>query len=85
MSEMTLDDLRRLLIECAGETDDDSLSGDILDKEFDSLGYDSLALMETATRITSEYGVQIPDERIAELKTPRAVLELVNGASNPSS
>lgn len=85
MSQMTLDDLRRLLIECAGETDDDSLSGDILDEDFTSLGYDSLAMMETAARITTEYGVHIADERIAELTTPRAVLDLVNNAPHTSS
>ncbi|MGX8904937.1 acyl carrier protein [Streptomyces netropsis] len=78
MSKMTIDDLRRVLIECAGETDDGSLSGDIQDQDFASLGYDSLALMETAARITAEFGVQIPDERIAELRTPREVLDLVN-------
>ncbi|WP_018540030.1 MULTISPECIES: acyl carrier protein [unclassified Streptomyces] len=84
MPQMTLDDLRRLLIDCAGATDDDSLSGDILDADFTSLGYDSLAMLETAARITSEYGVQIPDERIAELTTPRAVLDLVNGTPHPA-
>jgi act minimal PKS acyl carrier protein len=77
---MTLDDLRRVLIECAGETDADSLSGDIHDREFDDLGYDSLALMETAARISSEYGVRIPDDQIVELRTPREVLALVNAS-----
>ncbi|MFF3546895.1 acyl carrier protein [Streptomyces platensis] len=85
MPQMTLDDLRRLLIECAGETDDDSLSGDILDKDFTSLGYDSLAMLETAARITADYGVPVPDERIPELTTPRAVLDLVNTAAKTSS
>ena len=85
MSRMTIDDLRRVLIECAGETDDNSLSGDIQDTDFETLGYDSLALMESAARITAEYGVDIPDERIAELRTPREVLDLVNGALTQSS
>jgi minimal PKS acyl carrier protein len=76
MSKMTIDDLRRVLVECAGEGD--GLSGDIHDRAFDELGYDSLALMETAARIAAEYGVAIPDEVVAELKTPREVLDLVN-------
>ncbi|GAB1644469.1 acyl carrier protein [Krasilnikovia sp. MM14-A1259] len=78
MNTITMEDLRRILISCAGESDD--LSGDIIDREFEELGYDSLALMETAARIEQEYGVRIPDEHLVELHTPRAVLEAVKGA-----
>lgn len=75
---MTIDDLRTILVACAGESDG-VLDGDIRDVDFDELGYDSLALMETAARIRSDFGVTIPDERIAELRTPGEILELVNG------
>jgi len=79
MSLMNLDDLRRVLIECAGETDGVDLSGDIIDADFEEIGYDSLALMETATRIESRFGVTISDEAAAEVRTPRELLDLVNG------
>jgi act minimal PKS acyl carrier protein len=75
---MTIDDLRTILVACAGESDG-PLHDDIRDVDFDELGYDSLALMETAARIRSDFGVTIPDERIAELRTPREILDLVNG------
>jgi act minimal PKS acyl carrier protein len=75
---MTIDDLRTILVSCAGESDG-VLDGDIRDVDFDMLGYDSLALMETAARIRSDFGVAIPDERIAELRTPGEILDLVNG------
>jgi act minimal PKS acyl carrier protein len=75
---MTIDDLRTILVACAGESDG-VLDGDIRDIDFDELGYDSLALMETAARIRSDFGVTIPDERIAELRTPGEILDLVNG------
>ncbi len=75
---MTIDDLRTILDACAGETDG-VLDGDSRNHDFDELGYDSLALMETAARIRSDFGVTIPDERIAELRTPREILDLVNG------
>jgi act minimal PKS acyl carrier protein len=78
---MTIDDLRRILVVCAGEADTGRLDTDIGDREFTELGYDSLALMETVARIEQEYGVRIPDERIAELTTPRELLALVNGAA----
>ncbi|MER7013306.1 acyl carrier protein [Saccharopolyspora sp. NPDC000359] len=81
MSKLTIDDLRRILVDCAGEDEAAELGADALDTEFDDLGYDSLALMETAARIHQELGVLIPDEQVAELRTPRQVLDLVNGAA----
>jgi act minimal PKS acyl carrier protein len=75
---MTLDDLRRLLVECAGEVDGVALSGEILDTDFDAIGYDSLALMETAARVQSEFGVIIPDEVAGGVRTPRELLDMVN-------
>jgi act minimal PKS acyl carrier protein len=80
MTKITLSDLRQILIECAGEDEGIDLSGDIQDTPFTELGYDSLALIETAARIEQRFGVKIPDERIAELETPRGVLELVNSS-----
>nr|AAG30201.1 acyl carrier protein [Streptomyces sp. R1128] len=77
---MTIDDLRRILTECAGEDESVDLGGDILDTPFTELGYDSLALMETAARIEQEFGVAIPDDEFAELATPRAVLAAVSTA-----
>ncbi|WP_179816048.1 acyl carrier protein [Allostreptomyces psammosilenae] len=76
---MALDDIRRLLTACAGADGNAALAGDIMDTDFGDLGYDSLALMEMAARIEQERGVKIPDEVITELRTPRAVLETVNG------
>jgi minimal PKS acyl carrier protein len=80
MSKLTMDDLRRILVECAGENEATALGADALDAELDDLGYDSLALMETAARIRQELGVVIPDDQVAELRTPRQVLDVVNNA-----
>ncbi|MGI8664791.1 MAG: acyl carrier protein [Jatrophihabitans sp.] len=78
---MTMDELRSILIECAGEAESETLSGDIADVEFEDLGYDSLALMETVARIKQRLGVNIPGEAITELRTPAAVLAAVNDAA----
>lgn len=80
MTPMTLDDLRRMLAEAAGEAENGALADDIEDIEFEALGYDSLALLEIAGLITKEFGVRISDEDVFELRTPRALLGLVNGA-----
>jgi act minimal PKS acyl carrier protein len=73
-----LADLRRILRECAGTEQGVDLEGEILDSTFGELGYDSLAIMETASGITVEYGVLIDDDALAEATTPRLLLDLVN-------
>nr|P12885.2 RecName: Full=Granaticin polyketide synthase acyl carrier protein; Short=ACP [Streptomyces violaceoruber]CAA09655.1 acyl carrier protein [Streptomyces violaceoruber]CAA34266.1 unnamed protein product [Streptomyces violaceoruber]CAA34371.1 unnamed protein product [Streptomyces violaceoruber] len=80
MARLTLDGLRTILVACAGEDDGVDLSGDILDITFEELGYDSLALMESASRIERELGVALADGDINEELTPRVLLDLVNGA-----
>jgi len=75
---MTIDDVLRILKECAGEGENLDRGDALLDTTFEEMGYDSLALMETAARIEHDYGVAIPDEEITEIETPRALLTLVN-------
>ncbi|MFF8380345.1 acyl carrier protein [Streptomyces sp. NPDC015661] len=80
MAQLTLDALRTILVACAGEDDSADLSGDILDVTFEDLGYDSLALMESAARIEREFGVSLDDDDVNEALTPRLLLDLVNGS-----
>jgi act minimal PKS acyl carrier protein len=80
MGSFSLDDLRRILTEVAGEDEEIDLSGDITAVPFDDLGYDSLALMEMGARISQEYGVRIDDEQAAEFTTPGEVMAVVAGA-----
>jgi act minimal PKS acyl carrier protein len=75
-----LSDLRRILRESAGTEQGVDLGGDILDTSFDDLGYDSIAVMETTSRIAREYGVTVDDEALFEARTPRLLLGLVNPA-----
>ena len=76
--EITVQDLREILAECAGADESTGIAGDIIDTPFVELGYDSLALIETAARIKQRFGVAIGDEEVAELETPRAMLGAVN-------
>ncbi|OAA28782.1 act minimal PKS acyl carrier protein [Frankia sp. EI5c] len=76
---MTIDELREILVACAGGGDDeDGLRGDISDVTFEELGYDSLALIETAARLRLDHDVVVPDEEIAQLRTPRDLLDRIN-------
>ncbi|ARZ66343.1 acyl carrier protein [Streptomyces sp. HU2014] len=76
---MTLDDLHRILAVCGGASESWPAGEDVHDRPFEELGYDSLALLEAAVRIENEFGVQVPDEVIPQLTSPRDVLDLVNG------
>lgn len=78
MREITLTELREILTECAGEDESADLGGEIIDIPFTELGYDSLALIETAARIKQRFGVVIEDDEVAELETPREVISVVN-------
>ncbi|GAA1887310.1 acyl carrier protein [Streptantibioticus ferralitis] len=77
---ITTDDLRHILARCVGIEEDGELEGEILDQTFEALGYDSLALMETAAVLQREFGVVIPDDELFNTDTPRALLDRANRA-----
>jgi minimal PKS acyl carrier protein len=77
--EVTFEDLKRILRESAGTDENVDLDGDVLDTDFADLGYDSLALLETAGRIAVEYGITVDDDVATGARTPRGLLEVVNG------
>ncbi|MGV4929403.1 acyl carrier protein [Streptomyces sp. BHT-5-2] len=81
----TLDDLRRILREGAGTAEGTDLDGDILDAGFEELGYESLALLETASRIEREYDIALDDSALADARTPRDLLEAVNARLRASA
>lgn len=77
MNKFTMDDLKKIMRESAGE-DSGMLDGDVLDSSFEELGYDSLALMETTSRIERALSVTLPEEDMADVSTPRDLLSFVN-------
>ncbi|WP_338693493.1 acyl carrier protein [Streptomyces sp. Q6] len=78
MSTITLNDLRQILAVCAGEDEDTAFDGTDLDTPFTDLGYDSLAMLETAAHVTQRFGVEIDDTELSDLRTPRQFLDGVN-------
>ncbi|MFG2910134.1 MULTISPECIES: acyl carrier protein [unclassified Kitasatospora] len=76
-TDFTLTELKRILLEAAGADAEADLDGDILDTEFADLGYESLALLETAGRIEREYGISLDEDAFGEARTPRALIDLV--------
>jgi act minimal PKS acyl carrier protein len=78
MSKLTEAGLMDIMRECAGEATD--LTGDVGDTPFEMLGYDSLAVLETASRIERDYGLRLDEGEVTGAKTPRDFLALVNAA-----
>ncbi|GAA3205102.1 phosphopantetheine-binding protein [Streptomyces sp. XM83C] len=78
ISQFTLEDLRRILLEAAGADENVDLDGDILDTAFAVLGYESIALLETGGRIEREYGIVLDDDDLSEDLTPRHLIDAVN-------
>ncbi|MFE7314471.1 acyl carrier protein [Streptomyces sp. NPDC057555] len=78
MTELTIDELVEILRASAGEDEGVDLGADIGDTPFTDLGYDSLALLETAGKVQRDYGITLDDEVLAEAETPRRFLEAVN-------
>ncbi|GAA3983912.1 acyl carrier protein [Streptomyces sp. NBC_01352] len=78
---ITLNDLVRVLTECAGADEDVALTAQKLDVPFTDLGYDSLALLETAALMKQRFGATLTDEDVTEIETPREFLDRVNHAA----
>ena len=79
--QLTLEALKTTMRECAGEDEAIDLDGDIADTPFADLGYDSLALQEAAAVASLRLGVPVADD-IADARTPREFLRLVNECAN---
>ncbi|MFD7720122.1 phosphopantetheine-binding protein [Streptomyces sp. NPDC059814] len=75
---MTIGELHGILISCAGGAETAASHAEIADASLDDLGYDSLALIETATRLKVDHGVVIPDEHLSDVSTLGELLGLVN-------
>jgi act minimal PKS acyl carrier protein len=77
MQLFTVDQLRDIMGSCVKD-DDYELGAGRLDAPFAELDFDSLAVLEIATRIQQDYGVPFPDEAVERMRTPRHVLDYVN-------
>ncbi len=76
--EFTIKDLRRIMHESAGEGDGADVDVATMDTDFILLGYESLALLETGSRIEREFGIKLDDSTLFDSATPRALIEAVN-------
>jgi act minimal PKS acyl carrier protein len=77
VAQLSVEGLIDILREVAGDADDVGPET-TADVEFLALGYDSLALMETAAVVERRFGVKLDEERVVSAATPRELLDVVN-------
>ncbi|MGW1174697.1 acyl carrier protein [Kitasatospora sp. NPDC002543] len=87
MTHLTTDRLLAILRECAGEGDPLEPTDQPEELDFAVLGYDSLALLETLSRLKREFGIDIEEDESAAVRTPAELTTLVNRllARSPSA
>lgn len=77
MQQFTVDHLQEAL--CAlGVDAAAALHGDVLDRTFAELGYDSLALLELCGYVQRTFGVPMPDDAPQHMPTPHHALRYIN-------
>ena len=73
---MTIDKIKEALVDILG------IDEDIVTPETDlikDLGADSLDAVELVMALEEEYGIEIPDEEVANLLTVQAIVDYIEG------
>lgn len=78
---MTPDELITIIRANAGDPDGGRLDHADMDLAFDELGYDSIQLLEIAAHIERELHIPLSDTAVAETRTMRELLGLIDAAT----
>ena len=77
MTAFALAELKKIVDACYDGVEAAALDETALDTSFTDLGFDSLTVFEIVVRIQDEYAIDVPDERLDELTTPRRLVDYV--------
>jgi minimal PKS acyl carrier protein len=78
MDDLTLEEFIALIETHAGEPDEGDLDVNVIDVLFEQLGYDSIRLLEVISQIRYRYGLDLNEEILTEMRTPRQALDKLN-------
>lgn len=84
MSQLTLDELKVFLLRSVGDDESIDLSGDIGTTALNDLGFDSLAVIDTTSRLEQHFKIKFSDDDASGLATPQDFLDVVNRQLAPS-
>jgi act minimal PKS acyl carrier protein len=80
MQRMTVPALMEILDRAGGGAESLDLSTDVSEVDLEELGYESLAILETAGVIEREYGVTLDEAALFDARTPQGLVAVVNDA-----
>jgi act minimal PKS acyl carrier protein len=80
MTTFTEENLKKIMIDCVSGDESVDLDREIRDVPFIDLGYDSLLVLEIIGRLKRDHGIDIPDEAVADLRTPGQFLAAADAA-----
>ncbi|MFI9505111.1 acyl carrier protein [Nocardia sp. NPDC052566] len=75
-THLTLEDFQGIMLAAVGGDGADFVSDS--GREFEDLGYDSLALLEAGGRIEREFGISLDDSVLTGSTTPQSFVDAVN-------
>jgi acyl carrier protein len=79
MNEFTVVNLRKTVDACLGGGGGlEPLTEANLDTDLLDLGYDSLTVYELVTKLQDDLHIAVSDDEVDTMRTPRAVVDLVN-------
>ncbi|BCJ61898.1 acyl carrier protein [Micromonospora endophytica] len=81
MTQLSIDDIHQVLVESAGEVENIAPDEDVTGRTFEELGYDSLALIETAAQLRQRFGIHLEDDAVLSAETLGGLLALANAAA----
>jgi acyl carrier protein len=84
MKEITLGEFIDLIETYVGGPGEEDFDGSVIDVLFEHLGYESLALLELVSQVKHQYGVDLSEDSLGDMKslTPRQVLGQINEIIN---
>ncbi|MEU8508782.1 acyl carrier protein [Streptomyces brevispora] len=78
LQQITIGDLQTIMLQCAGEAEDALSLEEAPDRAFEELGYDSLALLETYSRLERDFGIELCEDELDAINTARQLVDFVN-------
>lgn len=84
MADVSPEAISAILREAAGDDDDMEVGADSFGRTFAELGFDSLALLEIASLVKRELGVELSDDDMHEVATPADLVAKIDAQRAPA-
>jgi act minimal PKS acyl carrier protein len=84
MADVSPEAVSAILREAAGDDEDMEFGTDSFGRTFADLGFDSLALLEIASLVKRELGVELSDDEMHDVETPADLVAKIDSQRAPA-